>query len=94
MRMLSKRKDAAFDLLRLAANSPRFDQEPVHRIRANILASIIANERDPHAIAELAWRRRIYGTHPYSRPDEGHQGEPRRHNAGRSRRPPQGRFRP
>ncbi|TIW90369.1 MAG: hypothetical protein E5V51_01305, partial [Mesorhizobium sp.] len=37
------------------------------RIRAQLLSEIIANEREPHAIAELAWRRGIYGTHPYSR---------------------------
>ncbi|TGQ21467.1 insulinase family protein, partial [Mesorhizobium sp. M00.F.Ca.ET.220.01.1.1] len=31
------------------------------RIRAQLLSEIIANEREPHAIAELAWRRGIYG---------------------------------
>ncbi|UVK49126.1 insulinase family protein (plasmid) [Mesorhizobium sp. AR07] len=71
MRMLSEHQDAAFDLIRLALNRPRFDQEPVERIRAQLLSEIIANEREPQAIAELAWLRRLYGTHPYSRPDEG-----------------------
>ncbi|PAQ05397.1 M16 family metallopeptidase [Mesorhizobium temperatum] len=71
MRMLSLRKDAAFDLLRLAVNRPRFDQEPIDRIRAQILSGIIASKRDPKAIAERKWLRAIYGAHPYSRPDEG-----------------------
>ncbi|MER8614357.1 pitrilysin family protein [Mesorhizobium sp. M1216] len=71
IRLLSEREDAAFDLFRLAVNRPRFDQEPVDRIRDQLLSGIISNEREPHAIAELAWRRRLYGTHPYSRPDEG-----------------------
>ncbi|UVK48617.1 insulinase family protein (plasmid) [Mesorhizobium sp. AR07] len=71
MRMPSLRKDAAFDLLRLAVNRPRFDQEPVDRIRAQVLSGIIANEPDPDAIAQRKWLRAIYGTHPYSRPDEG-----------------------
>ncbi|UVC15319.1 M16 family metallopeptidase [Mesorhizobium onobrychidis] len=71
IRLLSKRQDAAFDLVGLAVNRPRFDQEPVDRIRAQLLSGIIANEQEPHAIAELAWRRRLYGTHPYSRPPEG-----------------------
>ncbi len=71
MRMLSDQQDAAFDLLRLAINRPRFDQEPVDRIRAQLLSGIIANERDPEAIAQRKWLRAIYGTHPYSRPDEG-----------------------
>ncbi|GLS33475.1 zinc protease [Mesorhizobium albiziae] len=71
MRMLSEQKDAAFDLLKLAVNKPRFDEEPIDRIRAQILSGIIANERDPKAIAQRKWLRAIYGTHPYSRPDEG-----------------------
>ena len=71
MRMLSEQQNAAFDLLRLAVNRPRFDQEPIDRTRAQILSGIIANERDPETIAERKWLRAIYGTHPYSRPDEG-----------------------
>ncbi|WP_404928086.1 M16 family metallopeptidase [Mesorhizobium sp. ORM16] len=71
VRMLSLRRDAAFDLIRLALNRPRFDQEPFDRIRAQLLSGIIANEREPHAIGEDAWRRSIYGAHPYSRPPEG-----------------------
>ncbi|TIL82983.1 MAG: insulinase family protein, partial [Mesorhizobium sp.] len=71
MAMLSLRKDAAFDLLRLALNKPRFDQKPTDRIRAQILSGIIANEREPSAIAERAWLSALYGTHPYSRPNEG-----------------------
>ncbi|MFK0687592.1 M16 family metallopeptidase [Mesorhizobium sp. IMUNJ 23033] len=71
MRMLSEQKDAAFDLLTLAVNRPRFDQAPIDRIRAQILSGIIANERDPNAIAQRKWLRAIYGEHPYARPDEG-----------------------
>ncbi|BCG97304.1 MULTISPECIES: hypothetical protein [unclassified Mesorhizobium] len=59
MRMVSERQDAAFDLIRLAENRPRFDQPPVEGIRAQLLSEIIANEREPHAIAEVAWRRRL-----------------------------------
>ncbi|CAN7518194.1 pitrilysin family protein [Mesorhizobium amorphae] len=71
MRMLSEQKDAAFDLLTLAVNRPRFDQAPIDRIRAQILSGIVANERDPNAIAQRKWLRAIYGQHPYARPDEG-----------------------
>ncbi|WP_394890200.1 M16 family metallopeptidase [Mesorhizobium sp. AaZ16] len=73
MRMLSEQQNAAFDLLRLAVNRPRFDQAPIDRTRAQMLSGIIANERDPEAIAERKWLRAIYGTHPYSRPEEGTQ---------------------
>ncbi|ESX91666.1 zinc protease [Mesorhizobium sp. LNJC403B00] len=71
MRMLAEQKDAAFDLLRLAVTSPRFDQAPIDRIRAQILSGIIANERDPNTVAQTKWLRAIYGDHPYSRPDQG-----------------------
>ncbi|RVC75721.1 insulinase family protein [Mesorhizobium sp. M4A.F.Ca.ET.022.05.2.1] len=71
MRMLSEGKDAAFDLLMLAVNRPRFDQAPLDRVRAQVLSGIIANERDPNAIAQRKWLSAIYGEHPYSRPDEG-----------------------
>ncbi|GLR45225.1 peptidase M16 [Mesorhizobium amorphae] len=71
MRMLSEQKDAAFDLLALAVNKPRFDLAAVDRVGSQIISGIIANERDPEAIAERKWRRALYGTHPYSRPDEG-----------------------
>ncbi|WP_245455698.1 MULTISPECIES: pitrilysin family protein [unclassified Mesorhizobium] len=71
MRMLSEGKDAAFDLLTLAVNRPRFDQAPLDRVRAQVLSGIIANERDPNAIAQRKWLSAIYGEHPYSRPDEG-----------------------
>ena len=71
MRMLSEQQDAAFELLRLAVNRPRFDQGPIDRTRAQVLSGMIANERYPKAIAERKWLRAIYGTHPYSRPKEG-----------------------
>ncbi|RRH93212.1 insulinase family protein [Mesorhizobium tamadayense] len=71
MRMLSEQQDAAFELLRLAVNRPRFDQEPIDRIRGQIISGIIASERDPEAFAQRKWLRAIYGAHPYSRPEEG-----------------------
>ena len=71
MRTLAERKDAAFDLLRLAVNKPRFDQPPIDRIRSQILAGIIAGENDPGTIAQTKWAEAIYGTHPYSRSDQG-----------------------
>lgn len=71
MRTLAERKDAAFDLLRLALTKPRFDQAPIDRIRSQILAGIIAGENDPGTIAQTKWAEAIYGTHPYSRSDQG-----------------------
>ncbi|MGX8008049.1 M16 family metallopeptidase [Mesorhizobium sp. ORM8.1] len=71
MRMLSEEKNEAFDLLRLAVNSPRFDQAPIDRIRSQVLSGVLANERDPNTVAQQRWLRAIYGEHPYSRSDQG-----------------------
>ena len=51
MRMLAEHKDEAFDLLRLAIVSPRFDAAPIDRIRAQIVSGIVANQRDPETEA-------------------------------------------
>ncbi|ASY60977.1 pitrilysin family protein [Sinorhizobium sp. CCBAU 05631] len=71
MRVLAERKDEAFQLLRLAIEQPRFDQQPVDRLRAQIVSSILARAKDPETAAQFAWMRAIYGDHPYSRREEG-----------------------
>ncbi|AJD43686.1 MULTISPECIES: M16 family metallopeptidase [Rhizobium] len=71
MRVVADQKDVAFDLLRLAVEQPRFDQAPVDRIRAQIVSGIMAEAKDPEAVAQVAWRKALYGDHPYSRRNEG-----------------------
>jgi len=73
VRMLAEAKDDGFDLLSLALKAPRFDQAPIDRIRAQIVSGIVADERDPEALAAIAWAEAIYGEHPYARRDEGTQ---------------------
>lgn len=71
MRMLAEGQDEAFALLRMAIQSPRFDAEPLNRIRDQIVAGIQASALDPSTKGEIAWREALYGGHPYARPDEG-----------------------
>ena len=71
MRMLVEGQDEAFALLRMAIQSPRFDAEPMNRIRDQIVAGIQASALDPSTKGEIAWREALYGGHPYARPDEG-----------------------
>ncbi|WAJ27703.1 M16 family metallopeptidase [Antarcticirhabdus aurantiaca] len=61
----------AFDLLRLSLNAPRFDEEPVNRIRGQIETGIRADSQDPGERLGEAWRETIFPDHPYSRPVEG-----------------------
>lgn len=71
MRMLADQRDEAFDLLRLAVTKPRFDADPVDRIRAQIVSGILGNAKDPETAAQIAWSEAVYGEHPYSRREEG-----------------------
>jgi zinc protease len=71
LRVLSQRRDAGFDLLRLALSKPRFDQAAVDRIRGQLQARIASQADDPGHIASLAWWRSAFPEHPYGQPVEG-----------------------
>ena len=71
LRTLSTNQDAAFELFRLALNEPRFDAEPVERIRGQVLSGLKRSETDPREIAGKAWAAALFGDHPYGRPTDG-----------------------
>jgi zinc protease len=68
---LSANKDEVFDLVRLALTKPRFDEDAVERVRAQILAGLKFDENDPETVASLAWDRLAFRDHPYGRPIKG-----------------------
>ena len=57
LRTLTENRDTAFDLLRLALSEPRFDSEPVERIRGQIQIGLQQRSEDPASIAGRALRR-------------------------------------
>ena len=71
MRMLAEERQAAFELLRLAVNQPRFDAEPFERIRAQIVTGIQREMRDPNSLGRDEFARALYGDHPYGRRADG-----------------------
>ncbi len=71
LRTIADRRDAAFDLLRLALVSPRFDAEPVERIRGQLLAGLARQVTRPGDIADRAWWRTVFPDHPYGRDPSG-----------------------
>ncbi|MEX0957446.1 MAG: pitrilysin family protein [Rhizobiaceae bacterium] len=71
MRTLAETRPEAFGLLRLALTRPNFDQAPIDRIRAQIVAGIHARSRDPETAAQIAFAKAVYGDHPYARQSEG-----------------------
>lgn len=70
-RTITDFEDDAFDLLHLALSEPRFDAEPVNRIRGQIVTGILAGRNDPEEVTSKAFRETVFAGHPYSRPTEG-----------------------
>lgn len=62
---LSANKAEAFELMRLALASPRFDQEAIDRMKAQIVAGIRESDQDPSSIAGNAWQAGAFPGHPY-----------------------------
>lgn len=71
LRTLSINQDEAFELFRLAIAEPRFDAEPVARIRGQVTANLRQAESNPTEIAGRLWAEALFGNHPYGRPSEG-----------------------
>ena len=70
-RMLSDTLDDSVALLRLALTEPRFDAEPMTRVRGQILSAIRSDEADPNALASQAWFKAAFPDDPYGRPRDG-----------------------
>jgi zinc protease len=64
---LTENRDAAFDLLRLALTEPRFNAEPVERIRGQILSNLRSQTEDPDTLARQALFAELFPDHPYGR---------------------------
>jgi zinc protease len=68
MRTLSRNRDAAFRLLRLAVTAPQFEKEPVERIRSQLIAGLLSELENPRRIAGRTWYKTVFPDHPYGRP--------------------------
>ena len=73
LRFLTQDKDTAANLLSLALTEPRFDTEPVERIRNHLLIEIAQGEGDPNTIAGRQLDEMVMTGHPYGRPSNGTQ---------------------
>lgn len=65
LRSLASNLAPSFDLLRLALTQPRFDPEPVARVRADTLDEIASLQRQPVSIAGQLWWKTAFPDHPY-----------------------------
>ncbi len=67
LKTLSRNKAKAFELLKLALNEPRFDKEPVDRMRKSNQSRIKSSLSNPKWMAARIQNDRIFEGHPYSK---------------------------
>jgi zinc protease len=68
---LTRNRDASVALLKLAITSPRFDPDPMERVRQQFLLNVKEKLQDPQSIAWRAWMQKAMPGDPYARPGDG-----------------------
>ncbi|MEM9971807.1 MAG: pitrilysin family protein, partial [Pseudomonadota bacterium] len=58
---LTENRDEAVALLREALVNPRFDQDAIDRVRAQVISNIRSDATDPNSIAGITFAARSYG---------------------------------
>jgi len=71
LKTLRENYEEAFSLLALALNEPRFDAEPIERIRGQFMTGFAFRDEDPEDIANRAWFEAAFPDHPYGRASGG-----------------------
>lgn len=71
LRMLKDDRDEAFDLLRLSLTEPRFDAEPVERIRSQMVSALRRESTTPTSLGNRAFWQLAFPSHPYGKPSNG-----------------------
>ncbi len=71
MMTLTENRETAFELLRLALTEARFDEEPVTRIRSQILAGLTRDSQNPRSIVGRTINKVLFPEHAYGRPVSG-----------------------
>ncbi len=66
LKTLTSNKDRAFELLKLALTKPRFDDEPVERMRNSNISRIKSSLSNPRWIAARLQNDRLFEGHPYA----------------------------
>ena len=74
LKTLTKNRDEAFELLRLSLVEPRLDEEAILRVKAQILAGLRRDAKEPNAIARNAFAAAAFPNHPYAMPLKGTLG--------------------
>lgn len=65
-RFLTENRDEAVALLKAAIQEPRFDDDAIERVRAQVLSGIESDAKKPDELASRAMDRIAFGNHPYA----------------------------
>jgi zinc protease len=71
LRMLKRNLAETADLLRVALGEPRFADDAVERIRAETVAMLERQARNPRSLAGRLWMRDAFEDHPYGKDSAG-----------------------
>ncbi len=71
---LKENAPEAMRLLQLALTRPRFDAEPLSRVRTQIIQSLEQDQVQPSSLASRAFVRAFFNNHPYAHPITGEIG--------------------
>jgi zinc protease len=71
LRMLKPNMMETADLLRIALTEPRFADDAVERIRADTIAMLARQARNPRSLAGRLWMRDAFEDHPYGKDSAG-----------------------
>jgi zinc protease len=66
LRTLSSEQDKALDTFMKVLHQPDFPQAVLEREKARIISSLKESDTQPDSIAEKAFMKALYGSHPYS----------------------------
>lgn len=72
-RLLRSEREEVFNLIKLAINEPRFDEDAIERMRDAIRSNIISSQKNPSSVRSKALRKAIFGEHAYSRGSSGNE---------------------
>ncbi len=68
---LTKNRAQSFAMLKLALTRPRFDPKPLERVRRQLLTVLRQKTQDPDHISFMAFKKLLFGAHPYARDTSG-----------------------
>ena len=73
LKTLSRNRDEAVRLLRLALLQPRFDAAAIERMTGEILAGVRRRASRPSYLAQRVWQQAVFPNHPYGRTVTGNE---------------------